>query len=58
MIVDADKEKYAGTNTILIDDREKNVNKFKAAGGKTILYINYDSAKQQIKQIINNGENK
>ena len=56
VIVDADKEKYAGTNTILIDDREKNVNKFKDAGGKTILYINYDSAKQQMKQIINNGE--
>jgi FMN phosphatase YigB (HAD superfamily) len=61
VIVDAEKEKYAkheGKTGLLIDDREKNVNKFKAAGGKTILYINYDSAKQQIKQIINNGENK
>ena len=42
------KEKYAGPNMILIDDRKSNISKFKKAGGIGILHT---SAKNTIKQL-------
>ena len=59
VIVEEEKWKYAkrgGKTGLLIDDRKKNVRLFREAGGKAVLYIDFDSAERQIKQIINNGE--
>ena len=56
VIVDEEKWKYAAINTILIDDRKKNVRLFRKAGGKAILYIAPDaqSAIKKIEKITNN----
>jgi len=48
IIVDQEKFKYAAPNHILIDDRNKNIVPWNAAGGIGILHI---SAKDTIKQL-------
>tara|TARA_R110002020_G_scaffold351513_1_gene564697 strand:- start:2666 stop:3247 length:582 start_codon:yes stop_codon:yes gene_type:complete len=55
VIVEEEKWKYAAINTILIDDREKNVRLFREAGGEAILYIAPDakSAIEKIEKITN-----
>jgi predicted nucleotidyltransferase len=48
-----DKSKFANSNSILIDDREDNVNEFIKAGGKAILHKNSIDTINKLKSIIN-----
>jgi hypothetical protein len=43
LIFERDKQKYANPQSLLIDDLEGNINRFKENGGKTIKYTDYDS---------------
>lgn len=47
----ADKAKYATSETLLIDDREKSTKPFKLAGGKTVLYTDFPSAKKELDKL-------
>jgi hypothetical protein len=42
------KSKYAKPNTLLLDDYQKNINKFRDAGGLAIWYTSFNSAKLQL----------
>lgn len=48
-----DKAKFANAKTILIDDRDKVLDPFIAAGGIGILHINAKDTIQQLQKIIN-----
>lgn len=47
-----DKSKYASPDSILVDDREKCLIPFKEAGGKVILFKNWDETLEEIKQVL------
>ena len=47
-----EKEKYANSNTVLIDDRTKYTNKFTASGGTSILYTSAQQALTDLKNIL------
>ena len=47
-----DKSKYASPDSILVDDREKCLIPFKEAGGKVILFKNWEEALGEIKQVL------
>lgn len=47
-----DKQKYAHTNAILIDDSGRNIKQFKAAGGIGILHKNTKDTIAQLKKVI------
>jgi len=53
MILDNDKGKYARKNTLLIDDWDKNIKEFTAAGGKTIEYLDYYTTVKMLYRKIN-----
>lgn len=57
-IIDADKEKYAKDNAILIDDRKKNTDKWEAAGGKSILHKSYSDTMEKLKNMIQSPDMK
>lgn len=50
--MERNKEKYANSDSILIDDDAENIHKFKEAGGMTILYKNCDDAIKQLSAMI------
>lgn len=50
VIFEQDKEKYANENSVLIDDREKNVEAFAKAGGK-IIHAYDDDADRTVRLI-------
>jgi 5'(3')-deoxyribonucleotidase len=52
----SDKAQYADPNTILIDDRKKATEPFKAAGGKTILHTDAKSTIEQLKKYLKENE--
>lgn len=52
----ADKAQFATPNTILIDDRKKSTEPFKAAGGKAILHKNAQATIEQLEQYLNEEE--
>ena len=45
------KKNYANENSILIDDREKNINQWKEAGGIGILHTDAASTIAQLKEL-------
>ena len=45
------KKNYANENSILIDDREKNINQWKEAGGIGILHTSVASTIAQLKEL-------
>ena len=47
-----DKSKYASPDSILVDDREKCLIPFKEAGGKVILFKNWNETLEEIKQVL------
>lgn len=47
----SEKQEYANPNSILIDDQEKNIRKWKSAGGIGILYKNAGQAIKQLKKM-------
>ena len=53
VILTQEKEKYADHNSILIDDREKVLNKWTKAGGIGILHKNTKDTLKQLKKILN-----
>lgn len=48
-----DKAKYANGNSILIDDREDNIQEFIDAGGKGILHTSTENTINELKKIMN-----
>ena len=47
----SDKQNYAKSNAILIDDRKKNIDQWKAAGGIGILHISAEDTIRQLKDL-------
>jgi len=47
-IIEANKTKYAGPDTLLIDDRRENIDKWREAGGEALTYRNADDAIEQL----------
>ena len=45
------KKDYANENSILIDDRSKNIDQWRAAGGIGILHINAASTIEKLKEL-------
>jgi len=58
IIVDQEKFKYAASNHILIDDRNKNIVPWKAAGGIGILHTSANDTIKQLKIIFQSNETK
>ena len=52
IIITSKKEKYANENSILIDDMQKNIDKWEDSGGIGLLYINANKAIKELKQIL------
>ncbi len=52
IVISTHKEKYASPNSILIDDRTKYVNQFKAHGGLAILHTDYKTTIEELKKLI------
>lgn len=48
-----DKAKYANAGTILVDDREKAIKPFKAAGGNTVTHTKAHKTVVEVMKIIN-----
>jgi len=48
----ASKQKYANKNSILIDDRKRNIAQWKAAGGIGILHTSASSSIRQLKKYL------
>jgi hypothetical protein len=51
-IIEQKKEKYAGKNKILIDDREKNIKKWEEAGGIGILHKDTETTLDKLNKIL------
>ena len=51
-IIEKHKEKYAGKNKILIDDREKNIKRWEEAGGIGILHKNAEDTIDKLEKIM------
>lgn len=51
VIFETDKFKYAHSNSVLIDDKTKNIDPWEQAGGFGILYINPNSAISKLKDM-------
>jgi len=47
----SDKKKYASPNSILIDDREDNIQQWREAGGIGIQYLSTDDTIKQLQQL-------
>jgi 5'(3')-deoxyribonucleotidase len=45
------KKDFADSNSILIDDLEKNIKEFKSAGGHGILFKNFTQVKSELKKL-------
>lgn len=52
VIVDHDKAKYAAPNHILIDDRRRSIDPWRAAGGIGILHTSPEDTLKQLEEII------
>jgi 5'(3')-deoxyribonucleotidase len=46
------KQLFASPSSILIDDKDKNINEWKEAGGIGILYTDFDSTKEILKKYL------
>jgi len=55
-ILEQDKEKYASPDAILIDDRKKNIDKWKKAGGIAILHKNAEDTIKELEKIMNKNK--
>ena len=51
-IIDQKKEKYADKNSVLIDDREKNIRKWEDAGGIGILHKDAESSLKKLSEVM------
>ena len=51
-IIEQKKEKYAGKNKVLIDDRKKNIEKWEEAGGIGILHKDTESTLEKLKKVL------
>jgi ribosomal protein S9 len=51
-IIEKHKEKYADKDSVLIDDREKNIKKWEEAGGIGILYKNAEDTIKKLEDIM------
>jgi 5'(3')-deoxyribonucleotidase len=51
-ILEQKKEKYANEDSILIDDREKNIKRWEAAGGIGILHKNPEKTLEGLKKVL------
>ena len=52
IIVEKNKQQYADSDSILIDDRKKNIDAWKAAGGVGILHTSTSNTIEQLRQIL------
>ena len=57
VIVETKKEKYANSNSLLIDDTPKNVINFEKAGGKAILHTNKKETINKLNKILKKNPN-
>jgi len=53
LILERNKQKYAHGQAILVDDRKDNIDKWKSAGGKGILFKSANQAISELKGILN-----
>lgn len=51
VILETQKERYANRNSILVDDREDNINKWKRFGGIGILHKSANDSIEKLKEI-------
>ena len=56
IIVDQEKFKYAAPNHILIDDRRRSIDPWRAAGGIGILHTSPEDTLKQLEEIIYSGQ--
>lgn len=56
-IIEQKKDKYADKNSILIDDREKNIKKWEEAGGIGILHKDAETTLEKLKKIMATEKN-
>lgn len=53
VILEREKQKYAHSRAILIDDTKKKIDKFRAKGGIGILHKNTAKTLSELKEILN-----
>lgn len=58
VIFASDKSEYATPDSILIDDKEKNISAFEDAGGKAIHHISADSTIRELKKMFKSKNKK
>lgn len=56
MCMSKSKYLYARPNHLLIDDREKNINEWRAAGGIAIHHKDAYTTKQELSEMVRNGQ--
>lgn len=55
-IIEQEKEKYADPDAVLIDDREKNIEKWRKAGGTGILHKTNENTLKELRKILSKKE--
>lgn len=55
-IIEHEKEKYAAPDAVLIDDREKNIEKWEKAGGTGILHRSNEETLEELSRILSRKE--